>query len=482
SSYDEMESFQFNVVHVWKRETFLSKSSIVVCRFCVFFAEALKPNTYMTSANALAYSSPFLRLHCSMPRPPNRSRRKPRRTSFSKPSSPSSSPLSTFSAFSDVSDSKIQTVIDLDHLYYSTKLNRFIAAGKDAYTDLQTLITFDDDRRLVVSCRRSTLHFAGSMVVLGCVVVLGFRVFFGLLKLVSRSRFGSGRSAPVVRRDRSLGGKEVVVGAGTGTRGNFVSREKGFGGLSNPLESTKEDAIGGSQRALKNWARVGKRLPKWWPKLEKHHDLMTDQQEYQREANRLVRAMTDNRLSGKDIVEHDIIQLRQICRTSGVRVSFDTSNTRDSFYRTSVDYVLNVCGRAPSYSSLIQIDGEDVRHFIAGLAEDIGLENTRAGRIVSAAVAARTRSRFLQAWALEMQGKHDEAMSELSKICLILRIFPPDESSPEMEMVARGLEKNLKVEQREFLMSMLIGFCDEESQRSAAEALGLMPSAGGDLQ
>ncbi|XP_062107737.1 uncharacterized protein LOC133818721 [Humulus lupulus] len=439
----------------------------------------------MTSANALAYSSPFLRLHCSMPRPPKRSRRKPRRTSFSNPlkhSPSSSSPLSTFSAFSDVSDAKIQTVIDLDQLYYSTKLNRFIAAGKDAYSDLQTLITFDDDRRLVVSCRRSTLHFAGSMAVLGFVVVLGFKAFLGLLKLVSRNRFGSGRYAPVVRRDRSLGGKEVVVG--TGTRGDFVSREKGFGDLSNPLESAKEDVIGGPQRVLKNWARVGNRLPKWWPKLEQHQVLMLDQQEYQREANRLVRAMTDNRLSGKDIVEHDIIQLRQICKTSGVRVSFDTSNTRDSFYRTSVDYALNVCGRAPSYSPLIQIDGEDVRHFIAGLAENIGLENTRAARIVSAAVAARTRSRFLQAWALEMQGKRDEAMFELSKICLLLRIFPPDESSPEMEMVARGLEKNLKLEQREFLMSMLIGFCDEESRRSAAEALGVMPSptSGGDLQ
>ena len=45
---------------------------------------------------------------------------------------------------------------------------------------------------------------------------------------------------------------------------------------------------------------------------------------------------------------------------------------------------------------------------------------------------------------------------------------------PEMEMVARGLEKNLKLEQREFLMNMLVGFCDEESRRSAAEALGLV--------
>lgn len=45
---------------------------------------------------------------------------------------------------------------------------------------------------------------------------------------------------------------------------------------------------------------------------------------------------------------------------------------------------------------------------------------------------------------------------------------------PEMEMVARGLEKHLKVEQREYLLNMLITVCGEESRRSATEALGLV--------
>lgn len=45
---------------------------------------------------------------------------------------------------------------------------------------------------------------------------------------------------------------------------------------------------------------------------------------------------------------------------------------------------------------------------------------------------------------------------------------------PEMEMVARGLEKQLKYEQREFLMNMLLAGCGEECHRSAAEALGLV--------
>lgn len=45
---------------------------------------------------------------------------------------------------------------------------------------------------------------------------------------------------------------------------------------------------------------------------------------------------------------------------------------------------------------------------------------------------------------------------------------------PEMEMVARGLEKHLKVEQREYLLNMLVSVCGEESCRSATEALGLV--------
>lgn len=49
-------------------------------------------------------------------------------------------------------------------------------------------------------------------------------------------------------------------------------------------------------------------------------------------------------------------------------------------------------------STSIQINGEDVREFIAGLAVNIGLESAHAARMVSAAVAARTRARILQAW------------------------------------------------------------------------------------
>lgn len=45
---------------------------------------------------------------------------------------------------------------------------------------------------------------------------------------------------------------------------------------------------------------------------------------------------------------------------------------------------------------------------------------------------------------------------------------------PEMEMVSRGLEKHLKLEQREHLMFLFSKVCGEDSQRIAREALGLV--------
>ncbi|MCD7447170.1 hypothetical protein HAX54_025516 [Datura stramonium] len=171
--------------------------------------------------------------------------------------------------------------------------------------------------------------------------------------------------------------------------------------------------------------------------------------------------------------------------------------------------VLNYCESTASQSAFVLIDGEEAPNFVAGLADNVGLESTRAARMVSAAVAAMTRSKFCKLGlhfckeaastpqtcekshhsnaregcysphtlhhckALEIQGKHSEAMGNLFKICAIHKIFPPEEFPPEMEMVARGLEKHLKVDQREFLMNSLLRVCGDGTRRSVAEALGL---------
>jgi hypothetical protein len=46
----------------------------------------------------------------------------------------------------------------------------------------------------------------------------------------------------------------------------------------------------------------------------------------------------------------------------------------------------------------LQVNGEDVREFVSGLAENIGLKPQRAATLVRAAVASRTRACLLQCW------------------------------------------------------------------------------------
>ncbi|CAI0397157.1 unnamed protein product [Linum tenue] len=431
---------------------------------------------------ALTAASRFSSVRCSFPSP---SRRRSRRSGKRKLLQTSTSTARPSLHLDDdldraASAQNLELVLDLDQLSYLARSNlrRFISSGRDAYADLSTLVSFDESRRIVFSCRKSTVRFTGMVLLCGFVIVSAVRVLVSLGMAVRRS-VGFRREKVVVRRDRSLGGREVVVATAAvpTERDGVRSKRKRFGVLDNPLSSLSL-AVGGNDWK-KYLARRQDRLPKWWPAtVVSGNVLLENQEEYQREAKRLIRAITDYRTSGKDFAMDDIIQLRRICRTSGVKVSFDTANTRDALFRASVDFILNLCSRNPSYGSIPEIDGEDVRQFIAGLADNIGLESIRAARIVSAGVAARTHSCFLQAWALDVQGKHSEAVMELLSICSVLHTFPPDESSPEMEMVAEGLGKHLKVEQRELLMDMFCVACSsKESHKSAADALGLTLSS-----
>ncbi|KAM7465468.1 hypothetical protein LguiB_013030 [Lonicera macranthoides] len=374
--------------------------------------------------------------------------------------------------FSNKAPISVKRLLDSSEL----KLNEFIKSGNEALKDLQTLVTIDANQKVVVSCSRSTVRYVGNLVLWGLIIVVTFTVLVKL-GLGFRNKLGFGYSggggAVVTRRDRSLGGREVVV---SNNKQQQNIRKNEIRVPTNPLSlDDLGNVVGVSKGMSRNRVRrKEEKLPNWWPVSLPPPIVTDDNQEYQKLANRLIRAIIDYRMAGKDIMVDEIVQLRRICRTSGVRVSIEPTNARDSLYRASVNYVLDICVSFASQSGHVELDGEGAREFVVGLADNIGLDNIRAARIVAAAVAARTRSWLLQAWALEMQGKHSEGLAELSKLCLIHQIFPPEECSPEMEMVARGLEKNLNVEQREHLIKMLAGVCSEESYRSAAEALGLV--------
>ncbi|KAJ6817819.1 uncharacterized protein M6B38_409325 [Iris pallida] len=352
-----------------------------------------------------------------------------------------------------ISSVDLEDIADRATSALTLHLRRLLSAGAEAFRDLRTSVRADPadpaDGRIVLSCRPSSVRFLLWTLLAAAVAVRVSAVLASSLR-------GRGRGRPVVvRRDRSLGGREVVVGSS----GGAIERKSSF---------TKIARSGVTERRTE-------KLPEWWPSSVATPTVESVwKEEFQKEANRLLRAITDNRMSGMDYKDDDIVQLRHICKTSGAKVSFATGNTRDSFFRASVDFVLNTCSRVARPTATVQINGEEARKFICGLAENIGLENTRAARIICAAVAARTRACLLQSWALEGQGKRIEALEELSKICRIFQTFPPEENSPEMEMVASSLEKNLGIEQRQHLLVLFEGVCSSDCHRIVEEALGLV--------
>ncbi|KAK3014872.1 hypothetical protein RJ639_008261 [Escallonia herrerae] len=198
-------------------------------------------------------------------------------------------------------DQKLQVVIDIEslssrapasmkRLLTSTelRLNEFVNSGSDAFRDLQTLVAVDSNQKIVVSCRRSTVDFLGNLVIGG--LLLGFSVkVLGKAVLGLRDRLGfgyygcGGGAAVVTRRDRSLGGKEVVVG--TSKKALKVSRV-----FDNPLSSPCGAVKGVSRAMPTNWTRKREqKLPKWWPVLLPLPVLTDNKEEYQITANRMVR-------------------------------------------------------------------------------------------------------------------------------------------------------------------------------------------------
>lgn len=217
-------------------------------------------------------------------RPRSRSRRRHNKLTPAITISPKTSP-----------EPKLETVIDLNYvnakasstvhsLFPSLESNfrDFVSSGKEAYRDLQTLVTIVDNNRVVVSCRPSTLHFIGTSAVVSFVSISVLR---GLIKLVSGFWIwgrNASRYAPTVRRDRSLGGKEVIVGWNNDA--NYNSRI-----LENPLSPPQGSWMGIRKRATKNRVRVERKLPKWWPTLVTPVVSTENEQEYRREAYRVVR-------------------------------------------------------------------------------------------------------------------------------------------------------------------------------------------------
>lgn len=156
---------------------------------------------------------------------------------------------------------------------------------------MKTLVSLDENNRVVLSCQKSTLQFAGTVLLSGFLLISSIRVLFKLV-LGFKRKFGAGKNPNfVVRRDRSLGGKEVIVAVDDQQREESKRPKR----LANPVEiSGLVDGLGFERGDWRRY-RVGsqQKLPKWWPDSGSFSGRVVgpDQEEYQREANRLIRGL-----------------------------------------------------------------------------------------------------------------------------------------------------------------------------------------------
>lgn len=353
----------------------------------------------------------------------------------------------------------------------------FIKEGKQAWNELRTSVAVRNDKRVVIAVKQSTIDFAGRTVLWTVLMIVFSRVF---LAWARRFHWGWADSfnRPRTVRDRSLGGREVVVknGIKLWEGGPFKwSARNSVQGLS-PLDYVKTDAR--SEKEL-NRLKAGSdpftfkksqsetRLPAWWPGPEQAPKLPSETTaQAQREANALLNDMLERRMNGIDFESHNIIKLRELCRNYGAEVKFGTTNTRDAFYRTALQLVHNACIRG------VEFPNEGVVNFTAGLARNIGIDVKKAAIMVIASVAAQTRATFLQTWALHERGEIESAHKELQGLIRIHENFSPNRNSPEMDMVARGLTY-LPLEDRRELLEMYIFAGGNNTEWLAKEALGL---------
>ncbi|MQL71164.1 hypothetical protein Taro_003448 [Colocasia esculenta] len=189
--------------------------------------------------------------------------------------------------FFDVEEFTDRASADLRRLSLSTevRLRRFISTAKEAYHDLRTSVRVERGRRVVFSCNRSSLLFVADMLLWSAVAVALFRVLAWLVTGFGRS--WSFANWWIVRRDRSLGGREVVVGRRTRAEGVEWRSSRALRSPLSPPRGVEMRTAGVT--AMQRVSREEK-LPEWWPAPVPASPVKAlGKEELQREANRLVR-------------------------------------------------------------------------------------------------------------------------------------------------------------------------------------------------
>ncbi|KAH9302424.1 hypothetical protein KI387_014007 [Taxus chinensis] len=189
-------------------------------------------------------------------------------------------------------------------------VGRLKGAATELWEDLRRCVVVSD-QGFVIVVRRSSLQFLAGTLIFCVFVVVAY-------KLARAWVCERGADGPwIVRRDRSLGGREVVVGRGrTGVGFNSTYNPKGFNSLSSPLASNNWESRSENE-LMKHKQKYGRArkvaatalLPSWWPPPDIPPSIPPkDYESAQIVANTLVKVIANSRTSGRDFSEDEVLQ------------------------------------------------------------------------------------------------------------------------------------------------------------------------------
>lgn len=166
------------------------------------------------------------------------------------------------------------------HLSSNFQIRRFIDAATDAFDDLTTAVQVDQHTgRVFFSCRQSSLIFVGNMLLCGFFAALVVR-FVVRLAFKFVLGWGEGEEKVVTRRDRSLGGREVVVARRSVAPSRIGESPVAASPVTVPRGNMWKSS-GGEKR---------EELPDWWPiPVNSPQGNGAEMENLRKEAQRLVR-------------------------------------------------------------------------------------------------------------------------------------------------------------------------------------------------
>lgn len=158
------------------------------------------------------------------------------------------------------------------------KIHRLGTEADAAYRDLRSAVREVSGDRVVLTFRRSSLRYLTGALLFLLACAIAARLLLGMVlrawqrRGLRRGLWGEGGRAVVRRRDRSLGGKEVVVAVS-----------------SPPTEAARTSRV--AEPAKEVWRGYSQaKLPDWWPNVGATvMEPGPEMEKWARMANRLVR-------------------------------------------------------------------------------------------------------------------------------------------------------------------------------------------------